>query len=334
MRKYAYYVSEFSGPLSYGSFKQESYIPPFRSPRLKTGGPPSQKKGSMVKEGVSPAWVTKRTLRGLYQRGFRGYSDEPFTSGLVKAVTKDAKSISRSKEWTSLSPAEKLDYNKWLTKRLNGSQFGAGSIKTTTRLPAGEGPPMHPAKKALLGGGAIAGTSGAIGYAVGKKKKAYVRDRLKEASVQKAKGLKRAWQLLRGSRIKPLEEAEEVRKKSFMRETPLLKITPGPFQRNMRQRRIGKSRAWMRLKQAKLDEIGDVSQARLIAGLGALGTGAAAATHVLKKQSAVFSPMSQLRASQKVGKPKMSALPGPSIAQVAKPKGFGQVLSGAGKNFL
>ena len=44
VQKRAFGVSEYSGPLVYGRFKQESYIPPFRSPAIKTAGPPSQKK--------------------------------------------------------------------------------------------------------------------------------------------------------------------------------------------------------------------------------------------------------------------------------------------------
>ncbi len=42
-RKLAYHVSEYSGPLSYGPFKQESYIPPFNNPPVKTAGPPPEK---------------------------------------------------------------------------------------------------------------------------------------------------------------------------------------------------------------------------------------------------------------------------------------------------
>lgn len=41
--KIAFAVSQYSGPLSYGPFKQESAIPPFFNPPVKTAGPPAQK---------------------------------------------------------------------------------------------------------------------------------------------------------------------------------------------------------------------------------------------------------------------------------------------------
>lgn len=37
-------LSEYSGPTSYGRFKQESYIPPFNNPPVKTAGPPTKTK--------------------------------------------------------------------------------------------------------------------------------------------------------------------------------------------------------------------------------------------------------------------------------------------------
>lgn len=40
IRKLAWNTSEYSGPLSYGPFKQESHIPPFNHPPVKTAGPP------------------------------------------------------------------------------------------------------------------------------------------------------------------------------------------------------------------------------------------------------------------------------------------------------
>jgi hypothetical protein len=40
--KVGYSVSQYSGPLSMGRFKQESYLPPFNAPQLKTAGPPSE----------------------------------------------------------------------------------------------------------------------------------------------------------------------------------------------------------------------------------------------------------------------------------------------------
>lgn len=44
--------------------------------------------------------------------------------------------------------------------------------------------------------------------------------------------------------------------------------------------------------------------------------------------------MGKLRSAQRVGAPKVTGFAGPSIAQIAKPKGFGQPLSGALKNRL
>ncbi len=43
VQKIAWATSEYSGPLSYGPFKQESYIPPFKNPPVKTAGPPAPK---------------------------------------------------------------------------------------------------------------------------------------------------------------------------------------------------------------------------------------------------------------------------------------------------
>lgn len=57
IEKKSFAVSQYSGPLSYGSFKHESHIPPFTAPPLKTAGPPSEKKvGKMTKvaEGITP----------------------------------------------------------------------------------------------------------------------------------------------------------------------------------------------------------------------------------------------------------------------------------------
>ena len=54
-RKLAYHVSEYSGPLSYGPFKQESYIPPFNNPPVKTAGPPAEKTKKAEKvQGMAP----------------------------------------------------------------------------------------------------------------------------------------------------------------------------------------------------------------------------------------------------------------------------------------
>ena len=69
-------------------------------------------------------------------------------------------------------------------------------------------------------------------------------------------------------------------------------------------------------------------------GVALLGSGIARA---LKdeppppKVASVSSPSSQLRQSQATGAPKVSAPPGPSIAQISKPKGFGTPMSGAKK---
>lgn len=53
--KMAFAVSQYSGPLGYGGFKQESYIPPFISPSLKTAGPPSQNKKKTAATSLTPA---------------------------------------------------------------------------------------------------------------------------------------------------------------------------------------------------------------------------------------------------------------------------------------
>jgi hypothetical protein len=56
-----YAVSEYSGPLGYGRFKQESSIPPFVSPQLKVAGPPSEKKKLAV--GLSPKGILSEARR-------------------------------------------------------------------------------------------------------------------------------------------------------------------------------------------------------------------------------------------------------------------------------
>lgn len=48
MVKISFAVSQYSGPLSYGRFKQESYIPPFSAPPLKVAGPVSEKRAATV----------------------------------------------------------------------------------------------------------------------------------------------------------------------------------------------------------------------------------------------------------------------------------------------
>ena len=48
--------------------------------------------------------------------------------------------------------------------------------------------------------------------------------------------------------------------------------------------------------------------------------------------TAVGSPVAQLGSSMNVGKPRVTAPPGPSIQQIAKPEGFGTPLAGAKKN--
>lgn len=53
--KTAWDVSEYSGELTYGRFKQESHIPPFHNPPVKTAGPPppKTKKAEQV-QGMAP----------------------------------------------------------------------------------------------------------------------------------------------------------------------------------------------------------------------------------------------------------------------------------------
>lgn len=52
----------------------------------------------------------------------------------------------------------------------------------------------------------------------------------------------------------------------------------------------------------------------------------------LAKLNAIQSPEAQITSSQKVGAPKTTAPPGPSIAQIAKPVGFGRPQPGATKS--
>lgn len=50
-----------------------------------------------------------------------------------------------------------------------------------------------------------------------------------------------------------------------------------------------------------------------------------------KEAEAGLTPMSRLSSSQAIGAPKVTTPPGPSIAQIAKPKGYGRPISGATK---
>ena len=59
-----------------------------------------------------------------------------------------------------------------------------------------------------------------------------------------------------------------------------------------------------------------------------------AKTAALTSPTGAMSAGAKLHASQSIGAPKVSAPPGPSIAEVSKPKGFGKPLSGALKNRL
>lgn len=60
--KIAYAVSQYSGPLSYGGFKQESHIPPFKNPALKTAGPPSDKE----KKADWGEWAGDNEMQGTH----------------------------------------------------------------------------------------------------------------------------------------------------------------------------------------------------------------------------------------------------------------------------
>lgn len=50
--KVAWDTSEYSGALTYDPFKQESYIPPFHNPPVKTAGPPPPKAKTKKAEKV------------------------------------------------------------------------------------------------------------------------------------------------------------------------------------------------------------------------------------------------------------------------------------------
>jgi hypothetical protein len=65
LKKIAFGVSQYSGPLGYGGFQQASSIPPFRSPALKTAGPPSQKK---LKKSAAAAAFTPAGRLSASQR--------------------------------------------------------------------------------------------------------------------------------------------------------------------------------------------------------------------------------------------------------------------------
>ena len=53
---------------------------------------------------------------------------------------------------------------------------------------------------------------------------------------------------------------------------------------------------------------------------------------IVEKLSAAVTPAGMLTAAKRVGTPRVTPPPGPSIAQVAKPKGFGKPIAGAVKN--
>lgn len=54
-KKVAFTKSQYSGPLSYGPFKQESHIPPFVSPPVKTAAPPAERmKTAAQQQGMAP----------------------------------------------------------------------------------------------------------------------------------------------------------------------------------------------------------------------------------------------------------------------------------------
>jgi hypothetical protein len=66
-KKEAYSVSEYSGPLSYGKFKMESQIPPYRHPPVKTAGPPSsgkEKRAFIGLTGVAAGFYPGKNIAG------------------------------------------------------------------------------------------------------------------------------------------------------------------------------------------------------------------------------------------------------------------------------
>lgn len=54
----------------------------------------------------------------------------------------------------------------------------------------------------------------------------------------------------------------------------------------------------------------------------------------LMKLNAISSPQGQLGKTQRIGAPKVTAPPGPSIHQIAKPVGFGRPAPGATKGAI
>ena len=103
--KTSYAVSAYSGPLSYGRFKQESSIPPFRSPPVKTAGPPSS-------EGKEKKAYDPSPLKGP---GTLGNVDVP---GMRKMQT-PAKQLMESKPVAQVKMT-KPDAGKALSIKLPG----------------------------------------------------------------------------------------------------------------------------------------------------------------------------------------------------------------------
>jgi len=183
--KIAFGVSAYSGPLGYGGFKQESYIPPFMSPPVKTAGPPPPKKKAKTAASRTPV----------------GPADLPPPRGA----------------YTSPPPR-----------------------KPKSAKPAGASKPAR----------------------------------------SKPTGTRSRGHFMRG------DSAAAAKK------IPWKYVVPG------------------------------------LVALGGLTAGA----HYLDKQAVALTPMGQLRSTQRIGRPKVTAPPGPSIADVSKPHGFGKPLPGAAKN--
>lgn len=84
VEKKAYATSQYSGPLSYGGFKQESAIPPFKNPALKTAGPPAPKE----KKADWGEWAGDNEMQGTHFQQESGIP--PFKNPKLKQKEKRA----------------------------------------------------------------------------------------------------------------------------------------------------------------------------------------------------------------------------------------------------
>lgn len=100
-----YSLSDYSGPTSMGRFKMESYLPPFRAPRLKTAGPPSEKEKKSginrllrVQERLVKDLKNKPLMEAAQELGAAGFAGGEGVKGAFnKATFKSMNRIARYK---------------------------------------------------------------------------------------------------------------------------------------------------------------------------------------------------------------------------------------------